>query len=264
MRAHAVAAVAEALQIEAQLLDDLVAGLDDAGWSRPTPAEGWTVRHQIGHLALSEEWAALAATDPDAFAAMLADVVADLDAFALRAERQIGERDPAATLTWWRTGRDTTVNAVRALPDDTRIPWFGPPMSARSFLTARLMETWAHGQDVRDALGAEPSASDRLRDIAHLGVITRRFAYTNRGLEAPDADVRVELTSPSGATWTWGDEGLADRVAGDALDFCLVVTQRRNVADTALAVEGPAATDWLRIAQVFAGPPTDPRPPRSR
>ena len=261
-RRDVVALAVDALQVEEQLLDDLVGGLDDAGWARPTPSPGWAVHEQIGHLALSEEWATLAATDPEAFGAMLDDIVADLGAFAHEAEARIRERPASAVLTWWRTQRAATLDAVRSLPEGTRIPWFGPPMSVRSFLTARLMETWAHGQDVRDALGVDPSVSDRLRDIAHLGVITRRFTYANRGREAPDAEVRVELRSPSDETWAWGDEDLPDRVVGKALDFCLVVTQRRNVADTGLVVEGPVADEWMRIAQVFAGPPTDP--PRSR
>jgi uncharacterized protein (TIGR03084 family) len=130
-------------------------------------------------------------------------------------------------------------------------------MGAKSFVTARLMETWAHGQDVADALGAERPATDRLRHIAQLGVITRGWTYVNRGVEPPAGDVRVELAAPSGEVWTWGPEDAAGRVTGPALDFCLVVTQRRHVDDTVLLVEGAVARDWLEKAQAFAGPPTD-------
>jgi uncharacterized protein (TIGR03084 family) len=134
-------------------------------------------------------------------------------------------------------------------------------MSAKSFLTARLMETWAHGQDVVDAVGAARAPTDRLRHIAQLGVITRRWSYANRGLAVREEEVRVELAGPSGTTWTWGQDDAAASIVGAAEDFCLVVTQRRHVDDTMLVVRGDAARDWMLKAQAFAGPPTDgPRP----
>jgi uncharacterized protein (TIGR03084 family) len=133
-------------------------------------------------------------------------------------------------------------------------------MSMTSFVTARLMETWAHGQDVLDAIGHQPIVSNRLRHVAFIGVRARPFAYVNRGLEVPDGDVRVELTAPDGDTWTFG-ESSTDVVRGSALDFCLVVTQRRHRADTDLVIEGPLAEGWMSIAQAFAGPPTDGRAP---
>jgi uncharacterized protein (TIGR03084 family) len=144
-----------------------------------------------------------------------------------------------------------------------RIPWYGPPMSAASFATARLMETWAHGQDVADALGVERAPTDRLRHVAFLGVRALPNSYRVRDLTVPDAPVRVELVAPSGGMWVWGDEGAADVVLGPALDFCLVVTQRRHVDDTALVASGPVATEWLRLAQAFAGPAGPGRPPKA-
>jgi uncharacterized protein (TIGR03084 family) len=132
-------------------------------------------------------------------------------------------------------------------------------MGARSFLTARLMETWAHGQDVVDALGAEREATERLRHVAHIGVRARPFSYANRGMAMPDTEIHVALEAPGGGTWTWGEPGAADSVRGPALDFCLAVTQRRHVADTALDVDGDAAREWMSIAQAFAGPPSNGR-----
>jgi uncharacterized protein (TIGR03084 family) len=134
-------------------------------------------------------------------------------------------------------------------------------MSARSFVTARLMETWAHGQDVVDALGAERAPTERLRHVAHIGVGARPFSYAANRREMPDAGIRVELLAPSGETWTWGPEGAVDTVRGPALDFCLLVTQRRHRDDVALMVEGSAADEWLDIAQAFAGPPGEGRRP---
>ena len=145
---------------------------------------------------------------------------------------------PAELLAGWRAGRTALLDTLRPLDPKTRIPWYGPAMGARSFATARLMETWAHGQDVVDALGLERPPSGRLRHVAHIGVLARPFAYATRGLDVPAADVRVQLVAPDGSTWTWGPEDCADAVEGDALDFCLVVTQRRHVADTALRRHG--------------------------
>ncbi len=137
-------------------------------------------------------------------------------------------------------------------------------MGAKSFLTARLMECWAHGQDVADALGLERSPSERLAHICRLGFITRRWSYVNRGEEMPDVAVRVELEAPGGATWTFGEDDAAETITGPAADFCLVVTQRRHLDDTNLVVDGDAAREWMSKAQIFAGPPTDGPPARRR
>ena len=139
-------------------------------------------------------------------------------------------------------------------------------MSLRSFLTARLMEAWAHGRDVTDAVDAPASVSDRLRHVAQLGVITRGWSYRNRGLAVPEGEVAVELTAPSGAVWRWGDAESAagEMVSGPAEDFCLVVTQRRHVDDTSLTTSGPLAHDWMERAQAFAGGATDGPPKRER
>ena len=167
-------------------------------------------------------------------------------------------------LAAWRANRSALDAAGATLDNDTRVAWYGPSMGAKSFLTARLMEAWAHGQDIVDALddGADRPPTDRLRHISQLGVITRGWTYVNRGLEVPSAAVRIELTSPSGASWTFGDEGAPESIVGPALDFCLVTTQRRHVDDTDLVVTGAAARDWMKKAQLFAGPPSDGPAPR--
>jgi uncharacterized protein (TIGR03084 family) len=167
----------------------------------------------------------------------------------------------ARVLGWWRGARGAMLAALAGLDPRNRLPWYGPDMSALSFATARLMETWAHGQDVADVLGVRRPATDRLRHIAHIGVLARPFSYTNRGREVPARPVRVELTGPSGEVWTWGDPAAADLIRGSAEDFCLVVTRRRHPADTDLRAEGPLAAEWIAIAQAFAGPPGPGRAP---
>jgi len=141
------------------------------------------------------------------------------------------------------------------VPDGRKLLWFGPPMSAPSMATARLMETWAHGLDVADALGVEVAPSDRLKSIAHLGVRTRDFAFTVHGLTPPAEPFRVELRAPDGSVWAWGPEEAAQRVTGSAYDFCCLVTQRRPRAELDVEADGPDAQKWLSIAQAFAGPP---------
>jgi uncharacterized protein (TIGR03084 family) len=134
-------------------------------------------------------------------------------------------------------------------------------MSVASMATARLMETWAHGLDVADALGLPPSVSPRLRHVAHIGVRTRDYAFLQHGLPVPAEPFRVELAAPDGTTWSWGPEDAAQRVSGSALDFCLRVTRRRHRDDLALQATGPEADRWLDVAQAFAGPAGSERPP---
>jgi len=126
------------------------------------------------------------------------------------------------------------------------------------------METWAHGQAIYDAMGATREPTDRLRNIAEIGVRTYGWTFANRGEPAPGPAPHVRLTAPSGAIWTWNDPAADNLVEGPALDFCQVATQTRNVADTALRTTGEPARRWMAIAQCFAGPPEDPPPPGAR
>ena len=256
-----VTAVLAELQAESQVLDDLIAGLPDDGWAAPTPAAGWTIAHQIGHLAWTDDVATLAATDAAEFQAELARALPMIDTFVDNAAVERAAQPPQQLLASWRAGRTRLGDALAAAPADTKLPWFGPPMSPPSMATARLMETWAHGQDVADALGVVREPTARLRSIAHIGVRTRNFAYLVRELPVPDEEFRVELVAPDGSAWTWGPQEAAQRVSGPALDFCLLVTQRRHRDDLALVAIGADADSWLGIAQAFAGPPGTGRDP---
>lgn len=241
-------------------LDAVVADLAEAQWNQATAADGWDVKDTIVHLIQADMAARLAVTDPEAFQQAKANM-------ATRGfEGVFGDKTGktgAEILAWWREERALMLAAFAARGPKERIPWFGPDMSTLSFATARLMETWSHGQDVADAVGAPWPASDRLRHVAHIGVSTRGWSYVNRGLEVPEGAVRVELTAPSGEVWTWGPEDADNRVGGPALDFCLVATQRRLPANTALVTDGELAEEWIGIAQAFAGPPTLPQPSRA-
>ena len=234
-------------------LDAIVSGAD-ADWDLATPAEGWSVRDTVSHLAFFDDRATEAVTTPDEFRAGLGAVLEDPQRFIDAGPVQGRELSPGDVLTWWRTSRANVVAAFRAAAPGLRVPWYGPDMSVSSLVTARLMETWAHGQDVADALGVRRTPTARLRHVAHLGVATYRYSFVATGRAEPQAPVCVELTAPDGSTWTFGPGDADNRVAGAAVDFCLLVTQRRHRNDTDVRAEGPVATEWLTIAQAFAGP----------
>lgn len=251
----------EDLEAEHADLDARVAPLDAADWGTPTPAVGWDIRDTINHLAFFDADARLAVTDPDAFTALVQRVTADGADYVEQRTLEGRALEPAEVLDRWRTGRAELAAALRAAEPGVRVPWFGPPMSPASFVTARLMETWAHGQDVVDALGQQRPGTSRLRAVAEIGYRARPFSYAARGATMPEAPVRLELAAPDGQTWTWGPPDAADVISGPALDFCLLVTQRRHPDDLALTVQGAAAQEWAGIAQAFAGPPGAGREP---
>ncbi|MFN2595506.1 MAG: TIGR03084 family metal-binding protein [Actinomycetota bacterium] len=253
-----LAGIVADLKAEVVELDGVVGILSDEQWDLPTPAEGWSIRDQISHLAFFDEQARHAATDPDGFAASLQNVALDVGGFMDEPIDRGRALAPNGVLQWWRSAGAQELAAFAGLAPSTRIPWFGPPMSPASFVSARIMETWAHGQDIYDALQLSRTPTARLRHICHLGVRARANSYGARGRSMPDVDVAVVLVGPGGEMWAW-NEGAEHRIAGSALDFCLVVTQRRHPDDTSLMVEGPAAREWLEIAQAFAGPPGNGR-----
>lgn len=242
--------VCDDLRDEHAALDAIVSGLTEEQWSTPSPAEGWSVRDQISHLWFYDQRAVLAMRDAEAFAADMQWMLANggTEASVAPGRAISGEE----LLESWRADRSLLLDACREIDPSARVPWYGPAMAARSFVTARLMETWAHGQDVVDALGASRPATARLQHVAHIGVRARPFSYLVNSLPLPEAPVYVALVAPDGSLWEWG-EPAADSVRGPALDFCLLVTQRRHLDDTRLVIEGAAANEWMRIAQAFAG-----------
>jgi len=258
-----MAALVADLAAESSALTVLLVPLAPADWDRPTPADGWAIRDQVSHLAYFDETATLSATDPDRFQAEAAQLIKERGAaFTEGVAADHRGMAPAALLDWLSRAREQYLRTFAGLDPATRLPWYGPPMSAASSVTARLMETWAHGQDIADALGVTRPATARLRHVAHLGVATMGFSFQAHGQPVPTAPVRVELTAPGqdGTIWTWGPAEASDLVQGNALDFCLLVTQRRHRLDTGVRATGPVAAAWLEVAQAFAGPAGPGRP----
>lgn len=251
---------------ESEALAALIAPLGGPSLDQATAFKGWTITDVIRHLHVWNQAAALALMDEAAFQQWLAGLA------PFRAQRNLrgfeaemtGELSGPALVAVWQAQYRQTAALFMAADPKARLPWSGPTMSARSSITARLMETWAHGQEIYDQLGVVRRNGDHIRGIAVLGINTYGWTFKNRGMEPPAPMPHVRLTAPSGAVWAFGEDSNAERIEGRAEEFCQVVTQTRNVADTGLVVTGSSATAWMAIAQCFAGPPEMPPAPGTR
>lgn len=249
------------LAAEHDALRDLLTDLPEESWGASTPAPGWSVRDQVAHLAHFDTVARISLEAPNAFMGMRSDI-ADLQRYVDEVGEQAADRTGAQILGWWAAENARMREAVARADNRARHPWFGPPMSLASMLTARLMETWAHGQDVVDAFGLIRPATSRLHHVARIGVLALPHSFRTHDLDIPAEEIAVVLDDPSGGEpWTWGDPSSSNRVSGSAEDFCLVVTRRRHVDDTDLQLNGRVASQWMTIAQSFAGPPGEGRAP---
>lgn len=245
------------LEEESAQLDKLVTSITPADWQTQTPAEGWSIADQIGHLIWTDEISVQAIQQDPAFTELLKEL-ATSEASDVTGDtaRERSALPPEQLLTRWREARESLAAALSSVDEGAQIAWMGPPMRPITMATARIMETWAHGLDVFDTLGLEKPGTLALAAVCRLGVRTRGFAYKAHGLEAPSEEVRVELSLPDGTMLEFGPENAGQRITGTAWAFAAVVTQRRNIADVDLVAEGELAEEWMRIAQVFAGPTT--------
>ena len=252
------------LAAEQSSLDSVLSELGTEDWGRATPAAGWDVRDSLSHLCFFEEAAALAVTDPAGFAAHREKLLVDMGR-GVTSDVDLGRElgSGPVLLERWRHARAAYIEAVvtadgeaTAAGTKLRIPWYGPDMSPGSFTTARILEAWAHGVDIRDGLDRPPEPSARLRHICHIGYSARAFSFMVHGVDDPGDPVRLEALAPDGSLWTWGPEEAEDRITGTGLDVALVFAQRRHRSRTGIEVTGPVAELWLSIAQAFAGPPT--------
>jgi uncharacterized protein (TIGR03084 family) len=254
------------LNAEGQYVESLVADLDEQGWRTATPAEGWDIATTIAHLLWTDETSVKAIDgtlgDKTAWDEVVMKAFADPTGFVDTEAIDLAKTHSGAELlARWQASRVALEAKLRTVPDGQKLIWFGPPMSPASMATARLMETWAHGIDVAEGQDLTHGQSDRIRHVASLGHRTRNYSFVNSGLEKPAEEFRLDLTLPSGETWTAGPEDAAQTVTGPAYDFCLLVTQRRHLDDLDLVATGPDAQKWLTIAQAFAGPAGGGREP---
>lgn len=249
------------LAAESDQIEAWVTPVSDVDWSTVTTPEGWTVSHQIAHLAWTDHASLTAIAGGEPFDALLGLAMNDPVGFVdAETERWAAELPPAEQLARWQQGRTALADALRAVPAGTKLPWFGPPMSPTSMATARFMETWGHGHDIAEGLGKAYPQNDRCKHVCHIGVRARGNAFAMRGEEDPGDDIRFDLTAPSGELWTWGGEDAENRIEGSGYDFALLAIRRRQREDVDVRATGPVANRFLDVVQAFAGMPgNDPK-----
>jgi len=250
-----------ALTAECDEVDAMLAGLDDEQWQLPTPAPGWTIAHQVAHLAATFRVAGLAGSDPDAFRALMTRLSNDFTANVANALAEYLADPPKVLFDRWQAERNTAVKALSSVPGDQLVPWLVNPLPPSVLMMAGMMEAFAHGQDIADALGVRPVRTDRIRFLVAFAIRVWDFGYLARNEPKPDVEFRYELTAPSGALWQFGPENAEQRISGPAEDFCLLVTRRRHRDDLAVTAVGPDAERWLDIAQAYRGPAGEGRRP---
>jgi len=252
---------------ECDVLAELLGALGEGDWSRRTKFKGWSVDDVLTHLHFFNVAADLSLTDEPAFESLLARLfkaMGDGTGHLAFSRDYLNGAKGRALFDAWRGFYPGMVERFAAADPEARLKWAGPGMSVRMSVTARQMETWAHGQEVFDLFAKPRRESDRIRNVVVLGVKTYGWTFTNRGLKLPGLPPCVRLTAPSGAQWAFNEENGESLVEGDAVGFCQVVTQTRNVAETNIRTTGEAAAKWMAIAQCFAGPPEDPPAPGVR
>jgi uncharacterized protein (TIGR03084 family) len=249
------------LNAERQWVDRIVSECPVEDWALPTPAPRWSIQDQVWHLAYFDAAAARAIREPEAFEEELARASQDIDAYRDEVEEQGRQLTAKQVLDQWHVHQREFNDTARGGDPKTRVPWYGVDMSLASAVTARIMETWAHGVDIADTLAAPLSVSERLRHVAFLAYRAVPFSFEINGLSPPRNPIRVELDMPAGGRHVLGPADAEDSITGSLLDFCLVAVQRRHWKDTSLVITGSTAQAWIEVAQAFAGPPGDGRPP---
>ena len=258
---------AEDFREECFSLSGILTDLDDQAFQQPTLFKSWTINDVIGHLHMFNVAARLTLEDEQKFADFFAPVAASLKQGKTMLDAQyvwLDGLEGRDLFEAWKEECDATADLYATADPKQRVKWAGPDMSARSSITARQMETWAHGQEIFDCLGLTRTDTDRIKNIAHLGVQTFGWTFINRKLDVPEPAPHVVLTSPSGTQWEWNEPQEDNLVSGNATEFCQVVAQTRNVADTSLRTSGETARRWMEMAQCFAGEPNDPPAPGQR
>ena len=247
-------------------LERLLAGLEPKEFERPTAFKSWTFEQILRHLHLWNQAAFWSLTDEPRFLAYIKQATAPIEAFGLQDfEKQfLGGLSGIALFDAWRSFYPKMAEAFSAVDPSQRVVWAGPSMSARSSVSARYMETWAHSQAIYDELGVDHEENDAIEAIVRLGFNTYGWTFANRGLPVQEPRPALALTAPSGALWELGGAADGERIEGAAIEFCQVVAQTRNIADTKLRVSGPNAASWMAIAQCFAGPANNPPAPGTR
>lgn len=238
---------------EQSLVDTLVAELTEAEWLKPLPTvQNWNIKDAVIHIAFYDYAAYKLMNGEAENVRTLSQAEAGNDQFfrATKFHHFTGEE----ALWWWREQRTQMMNAFFHKDSKERIPWApGLPMSAKSLVSARLMELWAHSVDIYAALALEPVVKERITSTLFLSWQARPNAYRINNLEMPDTPIYLELVLPSGKVWTQGDPKAENLIKGRALDWAMVAIRRKNWIDTDLEIIGDAARQFAMIVQTYAG-----------
>lgn len=248
-------------QAESDALYDLLKPLEDADFDRKTLFKDWSLNDVLQHLHFFNYAADLSLKDEAGILKLLADLkaaYAEGETVVSYTDKQLNGVSGRELLELWHDYYTKMVDNFRDVDPKKRLKWAGPDMSVLSSITARLMETWSHGQAVYDLLGAERQDKDHIKNIVVMGNNTFGWTFINRGEEVPEDKPFLKLTAPSGAIWEFNDPSDSNYVEGLASEFCQIVTQTRNVKDTGIKAVGDVATKWMEVAQCFAGPARTP------
>ena len=252
------------LRAQGDELYTFLESLSNEDWAKATTFKSWTVNDVVQHLYFGDYLGVTSHKDGKAFLAFMKEVQVSGLPLVEYTRQWLDDKSGSSMLDHWRSHFVAMCDRFAASDPDMRLTWAGPDMGLKMFATARLMETWAHSWEIYDLLGASPKQSDRIRHIATIGVKTYGWTFANRKLEPPGPPPYIKLTAPSGDIWEWNTPQDDNQVSGEAVEFCQVVTQVRNIADTNLELSGEAAKQWMAVAQCFAGPPEEPPKPGTR
>ena len=237
-------------------IHDLLKTRSEEVFDKETLFKSWRIGDIIRHLHLWNIAADMSLNAPDKFKTFITEAMEKMNAGAGHITFQNdyfnGQSSAEVFADWAAYYPDMAARFQNADPDK-RVKWAGPDMSVRSCIIARQMEHWAHAQAIYDCLGVDRKNTDRVKNIAHIGVTTFSWSFRVRGKKPPAPKPFVKLTAPSGEIWSWNEKQEDNLVEGLAEEFSQVVTQCRNIADTGLVTTGPIAAEWMAHAQCFAG-----------
>ena len=246
---------------ESDALYKLLINADKNSFKLKTQFKSWTINDVLYHLHVWNIAALLSLKNENEFKEFMQNFMEAVKSgnSAREYEKILSDNTEGLDLlNLWKETYEKISNEFAKSDPKKRVKWAGPDMSVRSSITARHMETWAHGQEIFDQLGFERIDTDRIKNIVVIGVNTFGWTYINRNLSIPEKMPKLSLLSPSNELWEWNEDNEEDIISGSATEFSQVVTQVRNINDTSLKVSGKIANEWMSIAQCFAGPPENP------
>ncbi len=247
------------LVAEQQALDQFLQRISERQWNLPTSAPGWSIKDTVSHLAYTEQFAARVIEQGPSV--IKKAKLGDIDEWTALGVKEGRGMRYQQVIEWWRNSRADVVDALSRMDGSDRVHWVAGDMSARAFATLRLMETWAHGLDIKDAMEGlltfdeeeeDPTAdTSRIRHIAWLAHRMLPYAFSEAGEKFPQAGIRLELMGPRYARWVYGPDDAEDVIKGVAGEWCRIAVQRLDHGATSLKAEGTNAETALRVVRTY-------------